>query len=112
LFYEEKALKTVHKFLLSARGWPTSIRLPAGAQIQRVDTQFGSPYVWVCLDTALPYDQPYEFLILGTGDAIPDGYWPIGTFFEHQGNAMVWHAFARMPAATLASHVHTGVANV
>lgn len=99
-------MKTVHKFLLSPRGSTTVLRLPVGAFILRIDSQFGSPYVWVLVDTGLPYDQVYEFLLLWTGDEVPDGFWPVNTFFEHQGNAMVWHGFSRMLDAA------QGVANV
>jgi hypothetical protein len=115
LFYlsnEEKGLKTIHKILLASRGIGTSVQLPVSAQILRVDVQYGWPYVWVFLDDSLPNNQLCEFLILGTGDLVPDGFSPVGTFFEHAGNAMVWHAFVRMPVVSVAAHVHTGVSNV
>lgn len=87
-------MKTVHKFLLAPRGAVQRIMLPAGAVVMKIEDQYGSPYAWVFLDTSLPYNVPHDFVIVGTGDLVPDGFWPHGTFMEH-GGAFVWHAFMR-----------------
>jgi hypothetical protein len=113
LFYEEKALKSVHKYQLAQRGVPHSLFLPPGSQVLRVEAQFGSQYVWVFVDWTQPTSQQYDFLLVGTGEVVPDGYWPINTLSEGIAVGEELHAFARMPLADgYASHVPQAVAHV
>ena len=90
-------MRTVHKFLLAPVGHKQPVMLPVGAHYLRIDNKYGSPYLWALVDTSLPFTTQHEFLVLGTGDPVPDGFWPVNSFFEHQGNAMEWHGFARLP---------------
>lgn len=88
-------MKTVYKYELARVGLVTELKLPYGAQICRIDMQYGRPMLWASLDVSQPFDVPYEFVIVGTGHQVPDGFSPVSTFFELDG-ALVWHAFARV----------------
>jgi hypothetical protein len=116
LFYlsnEEKALKTVHKYQLAQRGVSHSLYLPVGSQVLHVDVQSGSQYVWVFVDWSQPANQQYEFLIVGTGEIVPDEYWPVRTLSAGLTIGDELHAFLRMPVACRdVSDAQQEVANV
>lgn len=91
--------KTVHKFALRNGAQTTKLKLPVGAQVARVDLQDGEPRMWVVLDADMPYVQEWEFLTVATGQRVPDHYWFVGTYMEHNGE-FVWHVFARFTDTT------------
>jgi hypothetical protein len=95
-------VKVIHKFLLRNLGEVCAIKLPAGSFVTRIGIQDKLPYAWVYLDTSIPYDQPCEFLIVGTGSIIQDGFWPVTTFDD---GAFVWHGCMRIGQPYLTSKI-------
>jgi hypothetical protein len=89
-------MRTVHKFELRHHS-VTNLMLPVGARILRIDMQYGRICAWIALNTEMPYIEPYAFVIVGTGQAVPDGFGVHSTFFEDVGApaAFVWHACLR-----------------
>lgn len=94
--------KVIHKFLLRRRGEVCTIKLPRDAFVTRIGAQDGSPYAWVLVDTERPYESPVDFLVVWTGDQIPDGFWPLCTF---DVDGLVYHGLTRYSAGLVASGV-------
>ncbi|MEX3630598.1 MAG: hypothetical protein VB138_15350 [Burkholderia sp.] len=92
----------IHKFLLRRAGQAVTINLPAGSLLMKIDVQDESPYAWVFLNKDASHDTPHDFLIVGTGREIPDGYWLFHTFFE---GAYVWHGCLRIRPVGSIAHV-------
>lgn len=86
-------MRTVYKFELKRVG-VTNLLLPVAARIMRIDIQASRIYAWIALDTDDPYIAPFAFVIVGTGDEIPEGFTARATFFEGSG-WFVWHACVR-----------------
>jgi hypothetical protein len=65
--------------------------MPEGSAIYHVGQQHGSVIIWARID---PEAETFErtFLIVGTGQDIPDGYCYHGTV---QIGDFVWHVFER-----------------
>lgn len=104
-------MKTVHKFLLRKRGVVCPLMLPIGSSVTRIAVQDGSPYAWVWLDTSLPYDHRYEFLVVATGDLVSDeDFWPINTFDGPRDSGLIWHGLMKCgvpdPKAAMEAHAH------
>ncbi|MFM0165721.1 hypothetical protein PQR39_35495 [Paraburkholderia sediminicola] len=94
--------KVIHKFLLRKRGEVCTIKLPKDAVVTRIGVQDGSPFAWVMVDPDAPYNAAVEFLVVWTGDKIPDGFWPLCTF---DADGLVYHGLTRYSAGLVASGV-------
>lgn len=78
-----------------ARGAHFTLQMPEGSEILHVETQKGTPCMWVRLDPDAP-DVEREFITIGTGHELPPGI-PldhIGTYQLHDG-VFVGHLFER-----------------
>jgi hypothetical protein len=82
-------MRTIWKFAVTT---PMVVRLPPEAQILTIQLQDNSPQMWVLLDAERP-TTPRQFVVVGTGQPLPEG--PLtycGTFqLEHQH--VVFHVF-------------------
>jgi hypothetical protein len=85
-------VRTVHKFQLERGGRVTSLMLPPGAVVLGVGLQGGTPHAWISVDTILTRMYPTHFVIVGTGEEVPEGFVPSYTFFEGDRAELVWHA--------------------
>ena len=73
-----------------------SLSLPRGAQILTVQSQHGTPQMWVQIDTeAPPREETRHFVAFGTGDRFDSaGLTYIGTFQVESG-MLVFHLYER-----------------
>jgi len=71
----------------------TTMDLGMPAKIIKVDQQAGVPYVWVEHDPEEGIPANWEFLVVNTGDTIPEGYHWIGSWYESLTDASK-HAYA------------------
>ena len=66
--------------------------LPRGAKPLSIHVQRGTPYLWLLVDPAAPKEER-EFIIVGTGQDVPDGVGDfVGTFLV-AGDSLVFHVF-------------------
>ena len=85
-------LKVVHKYDLPMHGFVTH-RLPDGFEVIHVETQAGSPRVWLHVPEGTKPAVQVRFRIIMTGEAIDlNEYTHIGTFMLGDG-AYVAHAY-------------------
>jgi hypothetical protein len=69
-----------------------AIHMPLGAQVVKVGTQKGRPFVWALVDPDADI-VPHRFALYGTGSDIPEGVEEhIGTLIM-MGDDMVIHVF-------------------
>lgn len=86
-------MKTIWKF--SLYGFNEKISVPKDAKILTLQTQKGSPCIWMLVDTNNELEDR-NFYIVGTGHNLNnetiDNY--IGTYQEFDGN-FIWHVFEK-----------------
>lgn len=89
-------MQTIYKYQLSTDDSETTLSLPTGATILRVDSQGTSINIWALIDTDTKTTEQRTFEVFGTGHPMRlmnRKY--INTFFVDD-NAFVFHAFERI----------------
>ena len=87
-------MQTIYKYPLSSHR-ETTVRLPSGAKVLKIDVQNGDLFLWALVDTDA-FLETRTIEVYGTGHPIPDGNRVfINTFFVH-GGEYVFHAFERL----------------
>ena len=84
-------METIWKYNIDTIDRQT-IQMPRNAEILTVQTQNGSPCLWVRVNTSSP-DEIRKIEICGTGRELPKSSWSyIGTY-EIAGDALGYHVF-------------------
>lgn len=78
--------------------WGTSY-LPLGPEdkVLHVAEQRGEVFLWAEVDTTVVPEQPRAFVILPTGETVPEGHQHVGSVV--MANLLVWHVYEVLPAA-------------
>jgi hypothetical protein len=86
-------MRTIFKYPLEVADNQV-VRMPAGATILTVQTQWGAPCIWAIVDDAQP-NVNRKLLVVGTGHKLPlDCGQYVGTFQVEVGSAdLVFHVF-------------------
>lgn len=99
-------MRTIHKYQVpfateikpEAETGPGVVMLPPGARIVHVGCDpaaRGQPAIWVEVDTSHEATQRHRFRAVGTGRAIPDGWFHHGSVIHDQ--QLVWHVYGDRP---------------
>lgn len=91
-------MRTIWKFPLQLQGrgrQSVTVLMPQGAEIVMVDTQQAQLSLWADVDTTAPRE-PREFLVVGTGERIPEDATYVGSFDLHNGY-YIFHVFETEP---------------
>lgn len=83
-------MKTIWKYTLEITAQQT-IRIPEGAKILCVQTQFNKPFIWADVDPDFTKAERI-FLITPTGGPVPSHSEYIGTF-QIDGGQLVFHLY-------------------
>lgn len=65
-------MNKVFKYEIALRQF-TEVSMPQGATILSAGLQFDNPRIWCSVDPSKPLETR-RFLLIGTGDSIPDGF--------------------------------------
>ena len=93
---ERHMTKKVFKYRLTTP--KTTVEMPAGAEILRIDLQQGVPTIWALVDPDETASVERRFDIVGTGWDVPEDSVYRATYFDREGddlfpNGFVWHVF-------------------
>ena len=83
-------MKTIYKYPLSE-----AVQMPKGAKILTAQDQGGQIFIWAEVDSHARTDKTREFLIIGTGQELPnlDNWQYVATV---QQGIFVWHIYAEI----------------
>ena len=87
-------VRKIHKYKLKLVDEPQTILMPAMSLIRFVGRQNDDVTMWAEVRTDYPVDVARKFVVVGTGQPIPDGGTYVGTCF---GVPFVWHIFEVSP---------------
>lgn len=85
-------MKRIYKYVLDRKHAHSRVDMPEGAHILTVQEQYGAITLWAVVDPDAPTVRR-RFVIVGTGEAMPDGTaWYIATV-QLDGGSLVCHVF-------------------
>jgi hypothetical protein len=80
---------TIHKYEFEITD-KTKLKMHEGAKILKIECQNQTPRLWAMVDDSAPMVD-YEFLVIGTGYAVPGV--PLKHISTFQQQHFVWHVF-------------------
>lgn len=96
-------MKTIHKFVLSGKGEPTTIRLREGYKVVRCEYLMAAKGVYLWVEQTLKPTVPFverQFLVAYSGDPVPEAYEYVDTALDPFGPE-AYHVFQLPSAAAL-----------
>ena len=89
-------METIYKYPLSTNDSETTLSLPTGATVLRIDSQGVSINLWAIVDTDVKKKKKRTFEVFGTGHPMrPLKRRYVNTFFV-EDNTFVFHAFEQI----------------
>ena len=83
-------MKKIFKYQLKLQGEEQIVKLPKGSKIVHFYSQNNILYFWAEITSKAKEDR--YFVVIGTGQDIPDGYGHIATVLVE---SFVWHLYER-----------------
>ncbi len=90
------SMKTIHKYAIEP-GHREKVMLPSDARVITVGSELvGTIHFWVELDISVEELNERTFVLWGTGAAIPDHHYYVGSAFTQK---VEWHLYQSIPEA-------------